>query len=53
MAELERIKIDTEKLRADTMKLQAEAAKIQKESRWFPWLSLAIAIIALIVAILK
>lgn len=46
MAELERIKMEAEKLRAETVKLQ-------KEASWFPWLSLAVALIALIVALVK
>ncbi|WP_194162156.1 hypothetical protein [Moraxella catarrhalis] len=46
MAELERIKMEAEKLRAETL-------KIQKEATWFPWLSLAVALIALIVALVK
>ncbi|AKI27691.1 hypothetical protein [Moraxella phage Mcat17] len=46
MAELERIKMEAEKLRAETVKLQ-------KEANWFPWLSLAVALIALIVALVK
>ena len=46
MAELERIKMEAEKLRSETVKLQ-------KEAKWFPWLSLAVALIALIVALVK
>lgn len=46
MAELERIRMEAEKLRAETVKLQ-------KEANWFPWLSLAVALIALIVALVK
>lgn len=46
MAELEQIKMEAEKLRAETL-------KIQKEATWFPWLSLAVALIALIVALVK
>ena len=41
MAELERIK------------MEAETVKLQKEANWFPWLSLAVALIALIVALVK
>ncbi len=45
MAELERIKLETEKLRAETL-------KIQKETKYYPAVSIVIALIALIASIL-
>lgn len=46
MAELERIKIETEKLRAETV-------KIQKETKYYPNVSILIALIALLVSLIK
>lgn len=46
MAELERIKLEAEKLRAETL-------KIQKETKYYPAISIIIALIALIVALVK
>lgn len=45
MAELERIKLEAEKMRVETEKLRAETFKLQKETKYYPAVSIVIALI--------
>lgn len=53
MAEINKLNNESAKYLMEAEKLRAKTIKMQKEAKWYPWLPLAVAVLALAVALLK
>lgn len=52
MAEINKLNAETVRLQMEAEKLKAETLKIQKETKYYPTISIIIALIALVASIL-